>query len=100
MPYRPADRGAGLKEAVANRLHMNLEQFNEQYFRESCIRSKAAFWKFAILPGHLEGRVMARLRLLADQAPPRIWFVYFRTLWNGWVTHDRMKQLLPRRSCL
>ena len=75
-------------------------KFADPYFQESRIRAKSVFWKFNILPGHLERRVVGRFRLLDARASPKVWFVYFRTLWNGWVTHDRMKQILSPRPCV
>ena len=75
-------------------------KFRDPYFRESRIRAHGVFWKFSVLPGHLGTRVLSRFRILAERAPLKVWFVYFRTMWNGWVTYDRMKQLLPPRPCL
>ena len=70
------------------------------YFQDARLRAKCVHWKFRILDGHLEQRVMARMRLLHQRCPPRIQAVYFRTLWNGWVCYDRMKRLLKQRGCL
>ncbi len=72
----------------------------EPYYRDSRIRAKCFQWKFAVLPGHLERRVVSRLSLLRDRCPPRALAVYFRSLWNGWVCHERMKAILPKRPCV
>ena len=107
------DRGITLKRIAATeascdraRSFQNIAEeaisskFRDPYFRESRIRAHGVFWKFSVLPGHLETRVLSRFRILAERAPLKVWFVYFRTMWNGWVTYDRMKQLLPPRPCL
>ena len=40
------------------------------------------------------------MRLLSNSCPPRVLAVYFRTLWNGWVTYERMKGLVEKRPCI
>ena len=72
----------------------------ERYFRDSRIRAKLFGWRFDILPGHLETRVMNRIRTVKENCPPRVLAVYFRSLWNGWVTYSRMKMLLAPRPCV
>ena len=85
-------------QGVAERL-INTK-FADVYFRDSRIRAKCATWRFDILPGRLESRFMRCSRVILEHCPPRVWSVFFRTIWNGWVTHERMKALLPARPCL
>ena len=40
---------------------------------------------------------MNRIRTVKENCPPRVLAVYFRSLWNGWVTYSRMKMLLALR---
>ena len=65
----------------------------------SRIRAKCAVWKFEMLPGRLERRFVHCSRVISANCPPRVWAVFFRTLWNGWVTHERMKALLQPTPC-
>ena len=70
------------------------------YFRDARLRAKCCQWKFSVLDGHLESRVMKAMSLINSKCPARVHAAYFRTLWNGWVCYDRMKQLLQQRGCL
>ena len=70
------------------------------YYRDTRVRSKLYQWKLSILPGHLENRVMSRMRTIKQHCPPRVLAVYFRSLWNGWVCYERMKKLLMPRPCV
>ena len=72
----------------------------EPYFRDSRIRAKCLIWKFTILPGHLERRVNRALHAISANCPPRVLSCFFKTLWNGWVTHERMKALISKRNCI
>jgi len=85
-------------QSVAEQLVV--KTFSELYFRESRIRAQCAQWEFKVLPGLLERRILKRMRIIMDRCPPRVWSVFFRTLWNGWATHERMKQLVCQRPCL
>jgi hypothetical protein len=91
-------KGAGNFQRIAE--NMITQAFAAPYFRDARIRAKCYPWKFSILEGRLEGRILSRMRLLATSCPPRIQAVYFRTLWNGWVCYDRMKDLLQQKGCL
>ena len=73
---------------------------DEPYYRDSRIRAKLYQWHFSVLPGHLENRVLSRLRTVKQNCPPRVLAVYFRSLWSGWVTYGRMKKLLTPRPCV
>jgi len=72
----------------------------ESYFRDSHIRAKCLRWQFNILPGHLEKRFCCMLHNIKSHCPPRVLSCYFETVWNGRVTHERMKGVIGRRICL
>ena len=69
------------------------------------IRQKLVMWKLRGIPAHLEARILRNLKLLQSWCAPRVLAIYFKTIWNGWVTDDRMKMLLakqgrPVRACV
>ena len=75
------------------------------YYCEARIRQKLQYWKLQGIPGHLDRGVLHNFQLLAQQCPPRILAVYFKAIWNGWVTDSRLRSLLESqgvqpRSCV
>jgi hypothetical protein len=80
------------------------QKFADTYYTESRLRSKLQRWRLSGVPAHLEGKIARNFRLLSKWCPPRVLMVYFRSLWNGWVTDRRMQSLrklqgLPQRGC-
>ena len=84
---------------------MIIEQMEKPYYHLPQIRQKLVRWKLLGIPASHERRVMANSALPWSQCHPRVLAIYFKTVWDGWVTDDRMKILrvtsgLTCRPCL
>ena len=81
------------------------ERFGKPYFPNARIRQKLVSWRLYGIPAHLENRILRNFALLRRWCHPRILTVYFRSIWGGWVTDERMKSLIAKtggkcRSCV
>ena len=63
------------------------------YNIDNRIRHKFKRWKLDILPGHVPARVKRTLNLVGTHCRPCIVAMLWRTMWNGWPTSARMRQL-------
>ena len=57
------------------------------------IRHKFKRWRLEVLPGHIPARVQSTLHLIGARCRPCIAATLWRTMWNGWPTSARMRQL-------
>ena len=86
-------------------LQLITQKCEATYYAESRVRPKCSCWKLSGIPGVVERRIVSNMRFLADNAPPRVSVVYFKAVWNGWVTDTRMRSLYMQqghsiRSCM
>jgi hypothetical protein len=70
------------------------KRLEKVYYPEARIRQKLVPWKVTGVPAYLERRVLSNLALLKEWCPPRVMAVYLRSIWGGWVTDERMSNLL------
>ena len=68
------------------------------YFHESRMRTKLSHWNLPGIPREVECRAFKRFALTSTWCQQKITSVYFRTLWNGWVTDRRMASLLAKQG--
>ena len=73
-------------------------RLDKTYFANARIRQKLMIWKVHGVPAHLENRILRNFRLLKIWCSPRVLSIYFKTVWNGWVTDDRMKELIKKQG--
>eukprot|EP00973_Karenia_brevis_P077467 10763333-Karenia_brevis.AAC.1 len=69
------------------------ERLGQPYYPESRLRHKLVGWRLRGVPGIIERRILRAFQLLRSRCPPRVMAIYLRTIWNGWVTDRRMKNL-------
>eukprot|EP00973_Karenia_brevis_P032198 4438360-Karenia_brevis.AAC.1 len=63
------------------------------YYAVSRIRAKLQHFRLYGIAATLDRRVMNNFRLIQSWCHPRVHASYLRTLWNGWTTLQRMRNL-------
>ena len=77
---------------------MIVEKLTKKYYPEARIRSHLKRWRLPGVPGILERRILSNFRLLSEWCAPRVLAVYFKVIWNAWVTDGRMRTLLEKQG--
>ena len=80
-------------EAFQTAVRNAIVQAECNYNVHNRIRHKFKRWKLDILPGHIPARVLHTLELVSAQCRPCVAATLWRTMWNGWPTSARMRQL-------
>ena len=60
---------------------------------ENRVRKKLTRWKLSQPPAHITRQALSTFELVSKLCRPCILAMYFRTLWNGWPTTERLKSM-------
>jgi hypothetical protein len=88
-PAGAMEKERGFQSAVTDIIKAKLAPYNA----EDRIRRKVKRWRFHDPPAHVANRILANIKTIGQKCRPCVVAMFFRTIWNGWPTTARMRNI-------